>query len=82
MQCIFLVFSKLLFYAVRKCLDCSFPVISGFSTVYSNPHPDTLLFINLFLNVGEGTPTMTSGSLSATFPTLWLKPLATQLVCN
>jgi len=40
-------------------------VISGFSTVYRNPHPDTLLFINFFLNVGEGAPTKTSGLLSA-----------------
>ena len=54
----------------------------GFNIVYRNPHPDTLLFINFFLNVGKGVPAVTSGPLSATFPTLWLKPLATQLVCN
>jgi len=38
--------------------------------------------MNFFLNVGEGAPTMTSWPLSGTFPTLWLKPLATQLVYN
>jgi len=45
-------------------LDCCIPLISGFSTVYRNPHPDTLSFLNFFLNVGEGEP------LSATFSTL------------
>jgi len=49
----------------------------GFSTAYRNPHLDTLFYINFFLNVGEGAPVVTSGPLSATFPTLWLKSLAT-----
>jgi len=38
--------------------------------------------MKFFLNVGEGAPKVTSSLLSATFPTLWLKPLATQLVYN
>jgi len=46
---------------IRKFLDCCFQGISGFRTVYRYPHPDTLLLINFFLNVGEGDPTMTNG---------------------
>jgi len=45
-------------------------VISGFSIAYRNPHPDTFSFLNFFFNVGEGSPTVASGPLSATFPTL------------
>ena len=40
-------------------------MISGFNTVYRNPHPNTLLFKNFFLHVGEGAPAVTSGPLSA-----------------
>jgi len=36
-------------------------------SVYRNPLPDTLSFLNFFLNVGEGPPTVASGPLSATF---------------
>jgi len=35
--------------------------------VYRNPHPDTLSFLNFFLNFGEGPPTVASGPLSVTF---------------
>ena len=45
-------------------------MIPGFSTVYRNPHPDTLSFLNFFLKVGEGATTVASGTLSATFPTI------------
>ena len=45
-------------------------MLSGFSTVYRNLHPDTLAFLNFFLNVGEGPLTVASGPLSATFPTV------------
>jgi len=42
----------------------------GHVVVYWNPQTDTLSFLNFFLNVGEGTPTVASGPLSATFPGL------------
>ena len=38
--------------------------------MYGNPHPDKLSFLNFYLNVGGGPPTIASGPLSATFPTL------------
>jgi len=38
--------------------------------VCRNPHPDTLIFLNVFLNVGEGPHTVASEPLSAMFPTL------------
>jgi len=63
------VLCKLLFFAFFvSFLDCCFPVISGFD-IYKS----TLRYAFMskpFLNVGEGLPTVASGPLSATFPTL------------
>ena len=59
----FLVFRKLFFL---RFLDCYSPVISGFRTVYRNPHPDTLSF----LNVGEAPSAVASETLSSTSPNL------------
>jgi len=66
-----------------EVLDCCFRVIPGLSTVYRNPHPDTLLFINFFSEYWRGGPYSDQwASFSYTFPTLWPKPLAMQLVYN
>jgi len=60
-------------------ISCFFAFVGSFWTVvflwfrvllYRNPQPDTLSFLNFFLNVDEGPPTVASGPLSATFPTL------------
>jgi len=65
----FLVFSKLLFFALfGRFWTVVFRLCQVL--VYRNPHPDTLLFLNFFLNVGEGPPTVATGPLSPTFPTL------------
>ena len=61
-----MVFSKLLFFAFFGSV---WTVVFGLFQVlvYRNPHPDRLLFLNFFLNVGEE---VSSGPLSATFLTL------------
>ena len=65
----FAVFSKLLFIAF---FESFWTVVFRLFQVllYRNPHRDTLLFLNFFLNVGERSPSVASGPLSATFPTL------------
>jgi len=65
----FLVFSKLLFSAFFGSFWTA--IFRRFRVlVYRNPHPDTLSFLNFFLSVGEGSPTVASGPLSSTFPGL------------
>jgi len=75
--CTLLVFSRLLFSE-----SFSTVVFRWFRVlVYRNPHPNTLSFLNLFLNVGEDPVRWPVGLFQLRFPP-WLKPLATQLVYN
>ena len=64
----FLVFSKLFFAFFGSFWTAAFWRFRVL--VYGNPHPDKHSFLNFFLNVGGGPPTIASGPLSATFPTL------------
>jgi len=46
-------------------------LFSGYFRFYCiETHIRIHVFLNFFLNVGEGPPTVASGPLSATFPTL------------
>jgi len=56
-------------------------VLSGFSTVYRNPHTDALSFLNFFLSFGEAPLRWPVGHFQLRFPPL-LKPLAAQLDYN
>jgi len=74
-----LVFSGLLFFAFFGVFFNCFRWFRVF--VYRNPHSDTLSFLNFFLSVGEWPLTVSSGPLSATFPTI-ANPLVTPVVYN
>ena len=64
-----LISGKLFFSAFFGSFSTA--IFQGFQVlVYRNPHPDTLSFLSFFLNVGEGSPTVASGPLSAAFPGL------------
>ena len=80
---LFLAFSNLLFSAFFG----SFWTVVVFGwfrvlVVYRNPLPGTVLFINFFWMLARGPYDDQWAPFSYMFPTLWPKPVATQLVCN
>jgi len=75
-----LISGKLFFSAFFGSFSTA--IFQGFQVlVYRNPHPDTLSFLNFFLNVGKGPLRWPVGLFQLRFPA-WPKVLATQLVFN
>jgi len=75
----FLVFSKLFFAFFGSFWTVVFRLFQVL--VCRHPHPDTVLFLNFFMNVGEEPLRWPVGLFQLHLPP-WLKPLATQLVYN